>query len=453
MNDKLFDKKLKTALDNLEAPYESATWAALEQRLDAPFAVEQPAAVDKAMFHTLERLEAPYQTSHWDMLANRMAQIARLQRRVWITKLSEAAIFLLLLMNLENFSGSGTPVHQKPALPKQPQVPHLQAEIPAFRSARGDAHLPNAVYENSLLNNSDDLATNSGLFLQNIDNQDIDNIFILNTNDLNDGTTSENLTEISPEHWATLAGFMALPVNSDQSVQRVNVAPYAVSAVPTKVPKQHRFYAATFANYDRNYVRSNGYSNASNGYGGGMAIGYRIGKWGVEAGMSYNRRKYEPKKVVEIYDGGTVNGFWGSYASTIDADIVSVPVTITRRIAQFGQTTVHATAGVTTNFAVDKRYEYGSVFYPPVSQSGPVTAPVQNPKLRQNGQGVFENGSLQGNVYASADIGLRVEQPVGRHFTAFVEPAYRQALGQKGIGPNPAKVNTFSVKAGVLAAL
>ena len=84
-------------------------------------------------------------------------------------------------------------------------------------------------------------------------------------------------------------------------------------------------------------VKSSGYSNASNGYGGGMTIGYRIGKWGAEAGLSYNRRHYVPKKVIEIYDGNTSNGFYGSFAKNVDADIVSVPVKVTRRIAQFGQ--------------------------------------------------------------------------------------------------------------------
>jgi hypothetical protein len=136
----------------------------------------------------------------------------------------------------------------------------------------------------------------------------------------------------------------------------------------------------------------------------------------------------------------------------VEADIVAVPVKITRRIAQFGQTTAHATAGVTTNFAVNKNYEYGSVFYPGQAPSGNL-APSQQPKLKQNGQGVLENGSLKGNVYASADIGVRIEQPIGRRIAAFVEPGYRMALGNKGIGPNPAKINTLSVQAGVLATL
>ena len=36
MDDKFFDKKIKTALDHIEAPYDAGSWAVLEQRLNAP---------------------------------------------------------------------------------------------------------------------------------------------------------------------------------------------------------------------------------------------------------------------------------------------------------------------------------------------------------------------------------------------------------------------------------
>ena len=61
MDDKFFDKKIKAALDHIEAPYDAGSWAMLEQRMNAPFAEEHPApveAVDKAVLRTLERLEA-----------------------------------------------------------------------------------------------------------------------------------------------------------------------------------------------------------------------------------------------------------------------------------------------------------------------------------------------------------------------------------------------------------
>lgn len=456
MNHKHFDQKLKTTLDNLDVPYDASSWAALEQRLNAPFIEEQPApvdSVDKAVFHTLERLEATYQPAHWDMLANRITLAARTRRRVWIAKLSEAAIFLLLLANLDGFFGAGSPKPKQQETPQTPAGKHLQAAAPTEKRNHNSATGVELVSENSPSSGSGDWQIDGTNLFQSTSVQNFDGTTAANQNGLTDISNPDLLNETMPEEWSALADLMIIPVQQPAaSVERVNVSPYACSTVHIKAPKQHRMYAATFASYDRNNVKSEGYSTSSNGYGGGVAIGYRIGKWGIEAGLSYNRRQYQPKREIEIYDASTVNGFYGSYAKNVDADIVSVPVKITRRIAQFGQTTAHATAGVTTNIAVDKSYQYGSVYYPGQAPSGS-QSPGQQPKLKQNGQGVLENGSMRGNVYASADVGIRVEQPIGRHIAAFVEPAYRMALGKKGIGPNPAKINTFSLQAGVLATL
>lgn len=456
MNDKTFDKRIKDVLEHLEAPYDAGSWAALEQRLNAPFAEEHPAsvdAVDKAVFRTLERLEMPYQPAHWDALANRMTYHARLRRRVWITKLSEAAIFLLLLLNLDGFFGieTSSPIQRAPQQQQPPANNRLQAEAPVPRGHYGGSS--GSGFEDAVLKGGENLTDISLSPPQNAAYQVFEETIALSRDGQSNIFLPDNLLETAAGHWVSLADVMALPILSGQPVERVNVNPYADARVQLKAPKQHRFYAATFANLDKNYVRSEDYSHASNGYGGGMAIGYRIGKWGVEAGLSYNRKQYQPKKEIEIYGGSTVNGFHGSFAKTVDADMVSVPVKITRRIAQFGQMSAHAVAGVTTNIALDKSYQYGTTFYPGQGPPSTIPDPGQQPQLRKTGNGLLENGSFDGNVYATADAGVRLEHPVGRHFVAFVEPAYRHALGEKGVGPKPARINTFSVQAGVLATL
>lgn len=456
MDDKFFDKKIKTALDHIEAPYDAGSWAALEQRLNAPFAEEHPApvaAVDKAVLRTLERLEAPYQPAHWDVLAGRMTQIARLRKKIWVAKLSEAAIFLLLLANLDGFFGAGTSEPQQPVTPKPPVNNRLQAEAPALRVRPGTASGLGSTNENIAWNDGANWAGFSPLLLQDAGNQDLEEIIVPYLYEQKGVNVPENLLEPASADWVSLTNLSPLPTLPGQPATRVNTSPYAGSLVHVKAPKQHRFYAATFANFDKNHVRSEDHSHNSNGYGGGMAIGYRIGKWGVEAGLSYNRKQYQPKKEIEIYGGSTVNGFYASFAKSVDADMVSVPVKITRRIAQIGPMSAHAVAGVTTHIALDKSFQYGSTFYPGQGPPNATADPNQQPQLRKTGKGVLENGSINGNVYASADAGVRLEYPVSRRLVAFVEPAYRHAIGQKGIGPKPSRINTFSLQAGVLTTL
>ncbi|MBX2893575.1 MAG: hypothetical protein KF734_21855 [Saprospiraceae bacterium] len=448
MNDNFFDKQIKTTLDNLEAPYDASTWAMLEQRLNAPFLEEQPAAVDavdKAVFRTLERLEAPYQPAHWNMLANRMQQTSLARRRVWVAKLLEAAIFLLLLANLEGFLGSGT---SRPQRQPEKKVAPPSDRPQADRNVPLDKHKA-AMHTVDALSN----AHAASHLLDVAAVQQFDETIASALGSPSEEQRHQNLLESLPTHWASMRDVMSLPVLPTHSVRHSQSSPIAFAKVKVKAPKQHRFYAATFAHVENNKVRSGDYSNTSTGHGGGMAIGYRIGQWGVEAGLSYNRRQFEPKKQIEIYAGSTVQGFHGSFATNVEADVVAVPVKVTRRVAKLGQATAHAVGGITTNFAVTKNFDYGSVFYPAPSSSSDPNPPTQAPKLRKDGKGVFEGGGLRENVYASADVGLRVEHPIGQRFAAFVEPAYRMALGSKGIGPNPARLNTFAVQAGVLATL
>jgi hypothetical protein len=119
-----------------------------------------------------------------------------------------------------------------------------------------------------------------------------------------------------------------------------------------------------------------------------------------------------------------------------------------------GNTTARVVGGVTTSFAVQKSYDYGTVFYddpnPPSNLPGSA-----NPKLRKSGRGVLENGGkLAGNVTATVDAGIRIEQPLGRgRYTAFIEPGFRQSLSRKGVGPNREPMNTLTLQAGVMAFL
>ena len=255
MDYKNFDNKLKNALEGLEAPFDPSAWAAFEQRLNAPFTEEQPAAVDavdKAVFRTLERLDAPYQPAHWDMLATRMTQVARTRRRIWIAKLTEAAIFLLLLANLEGFlrpaSAPSAPAPAAPGIKSN----RLQAEAPARRDKRG----AEGMGSDALADNAEGAFPSSGtdvLFFGS--DAGIDGSQAASPA-LAEGFSTENT--IAPgqsadalavsEAWIPLADLMPVPlVLPAGSVERVNASPYAASTVKVKAPKQHRMYAATFA--------------------------------------------------------------------------------------------------------------------------------------------------------------------------------------------------------------
>ncbi len=467
MDNKNFDTRLKASLEHLDAPFEASTWAAMEQRLNTRTAgPDQPAPVDKAVLRALDNLEAPYVPAHWEMLAQRMTDDARRRRRIWMTKLGEAAIFLLFFANLHSFLGrtpdDKTPGTHKPAA----NIPIAAAPTRSHSGQHATAgHNKNDNTDNTV-SDATAAGSNTGLGVSNP-------AAMLEFTLLNglgapaliqhptDGTTENTpantilaAAEINPLFPGTVSAFAPLSAPTVQPLATT----FETLSVPffvNKAPKASHLYVASFASLDNNTVVSGDYSTKSKGFGGGIALGIRKMKWGVEAGLGYSHKQYTPKKELEIYSGNVANGYYGSYAHEIEAELVSIPVKITRRMARFSKISIHAVAGVTTNIALEKAYHYRTVFFPgstPDAQPGSQQI-VQQPQFRKQGKGVLENGKLTGNVYASADVGARVEVPVGQNTTLYVEPTYRQALGGKGIGPKKAAIHSVCLQVGVLAGL
>lgn len=471
-----FDERMKSALENLEVPYEPSTWAALEQRISQAPAAD---AVDKAVFSALSHLEAPYQSSHWNILAERMVEQTRLRRRLWASKLAEAAVFLLLLANLDGVLGDGPTTTPKPAAPAASDKPIAQKSLRHHQAAGTGAASSETTTQPSSENPqasgtaglaerfsaSGMMLTNGDPTLNTTDNQWIEGATgapasirsLTNPRQL-DGTTSTAAHAPQPA-FAWLAPLSATPQGplfGDKKILSPSDFPLAnpVVVAPSKAPKQQRFYAASFASLEKNHTQTAGaLPQTTPGYGGGFAAGYRKGKWGVEAGVAYSQRRFRPRKEVEIVSGNINKGYYGAYVREVNADMVSVPVKATRRIVKAGRLTAHAVAGLTANIAVEKSYQNKTVFYPGF-QPQPGPDPVQQPAgIAQTGDGLLEGSSLNGNAYLSATAGLRLEHPVGKRYTVFVEGAYNPALTRQGIGPKPAQINTLALQAGVMAGL
>lgn len=452
MSDKNFDQHLKAALENVEPDYDPTTWAMLERKMDAALVEEQPPAVDavdKAVYHTLERLEAPYQSAHWNLLTKRMHTQAVRLRRLRIAKIAEAAIFVLLLWNTENYWGTAV---LNPAAPKfDPNVPVAQAPSEKTPTQRHQKHAV-GTSENSARN---------GDFLAALQSQ----LAQPGAPDLLSGDYkgASSVTEI-------LAGLNATAAQAQRRLYAATEPlPFDLVFAPMAVPSRDAllpaapikkfagkspFYIATSLSANQNRVLVDGSRQRNGGYGAALAGGHRKNKWGVEVGVGYAHTRYTPKQEVAIYTGNPTQGYHGTVLSEVDADMLTVPAKVTRRVARFGKTSVHAVAGMTAHVAAQKNYDLGTVFFQP-NTLPPNFLPDPNAShLRPSGKGVLEKGALRDNLYATADAGLRLERPLGGgRYTAFVEPTYRQALGGNGIGTKQEPINTVSIQAGVLTYL
>ncbi|MCK6694624.1 MAG: hypothetical protein L6Q97_21315 [Thermoanaerobaculia bacterium] len=455
MSEKYFDRQIKQTLEGLEVPYDPGTWNLLERRLDALVAEEHPAPVeqiDKMVYHTLERLEAPYQAAHWELLVQQMQRQSGLIRRVRLTKLAEAAILLLLLANLNVFPGfqPEVPDKPKPHSIQRPDVPvasaHPGQKQRSIRSAGSAAQqFPVAgAGKGNLFPSFLSGPTAAGLLDPGYRSaQSVSELM----NDLQQVADKDRQRVAD-----NLPSAEFLPFNMMAALDVPARAADMPAAPVRKFREKGPLYLSTFASADQHLILVNGERKPGSGYGAGVAVGARKGKWGAEAGIVYGHNSYEPQKKVEFYKGNVTNGYYGSTLTRVQTDMVSVPLKVNRQVARAGNTSVRAVAGVTASFAMQKAFDYGTITYN--DPNPPSTQPGGNPKLRQQGRGVLENGGLSGNVYATFDAGVRIEHPIGRgRYTAFIEPGFRQSLTRKGTGPNREPLNTVTLQAGVMAFL
>lgn len=453
MSEKYFDQQMRSVLENLEPEYDASSWPVLERKLAAASAgvpAEPADAVDQAVLPTLRRLEAPFQSTHWSLLAQRLNTQAFRLRRLRVAKIAEAALLLLVLWNAGFFLDNASAGHTFPRPLHLPNVP--VAGIPEDPRHRGNASVPHVVYFSPALS---DAANGAALDLLASPGTGC-----VLSNDYTVAPAISSLLHrlnglVRPAQTRVYAVTALLPCDA-LAFMAVPKRPLAFAPIePYKPVASGPFYLAASVSGDQNQVLVNGIRRASPGYGATLAVGFRPGVWGVEAGLGYAHKRYTPKREVEIYSGNLTDGYFGSTLTEVSAGQVTLPLKVTRRIARLGKTSLHAVAGLTANITAEKTYDYGTVYFAPdMLPPNFLPDPNQSPKLRQSGRGILENGRLAGNVAATIDAGLRLERPIaGSRFTAFIEPAFRQNFAGKGLGPRREPINTLSIQAGVMAYL
>jgi len=445
-----FDKTVKSALENIEVPYDASTWDALNTRLDA---LDAPDAVDKVVKPVLERMETPYDFGNWSALARKMDGVARV-RRIRMTKVAEAAIFLLLLLNLEGFFGVVESVTRPKATPAKAIGP-----VAAARKSKSPKIAPKTFNPATNLNEEDSLTLSEKVaaMVQSVTKVWGGSAEISPTSPL--APVAVRATTLDPALFYTQAGLLGKTSESilaQKAMLPVLFVANSVEISGIQVPfirrSKHPFYAATFVRFDQNNVLDAGSRDQTNSFGGGLAVGYRKGKWGVEMGISYSQKNYRPKRETVEYYNNPFQGIGLFYVDEVTADVFTLPVKVTRQVAKVGTVRAHAVAGVSAQVAAQKNYAYQSLHFPPASpQSNPHSSGTAEADLPV-GRGVLENGGSAHNIYTTVDLGLRVEQALGKRYVAFIEPLYSASLGG-GFGPKTARINTFSLQAGILASL
>jgi hypothetical protein len=450
--EKIFDSVIKTALEQVEVPYDPATWDLLEQKLNAAFPVEEQHPIDQIVGNKLENMQVPYEPANWNLLSNQMDAVRKTELRIRYSKLLEAAIFLLLLVSIDGLSGlfwEAAPFHRH----QQDQVPIADNEVvPATAGKKHGLHTVAGIQ--GVTNPLKVFAAVFGGSNSNTAEPQPQKALATQPTSVNleDGQAAliNPIVQVNLTKFETVDPVASL--NPALLPTQVTTPGFPHQIIVKAPAPQRRYYVALSSGLDKNYIRSDNNLRTGTGYNIAAIAGVKSNNWGFETGLVYAKKQYVPKKSIEIYDHNT-QGFLGTYASNVTADIVSIPVKAMRRLVNAGKTGVYAVAGVTGHVAMHKNYQYNQVFYPAPSQL-PNPGPASTPHLVANARGLLQKGNLRDNAYVTVDTGLRLERAVGKRVSVFVEPIFQTCVGRAvNIGPAPSKINTLSISAGVMASL
>jgi hypothetical protein len=486
MSDNKFDKIIADQLNHLEMPYEPASWDLLASKLDnlaapqtpPPAETPQPgvnsAQFDQRMKSMLEEVEMPYQSAHWEKMMGQLER-AGTERFIRRYKISEAAAVLLFALAFQAALNSDSTWFRMPR-PQQQQEPIEQRNDRAARTPKHRSNTDSGTIASSVMAPAALPTLQLQVVLGNNGTQ-------LNQQTSHTGTSSDTKDKLTAALVIANNGIAPSPatlnaalldVNGQSVVQSKSMRPLtllaalSIEGVPTipphrpdmaglaTQPTKHRqtkpgnTYLMAYGGAERqNYAASNDYQTAY----AAANVGLRVGKrnrngWGIEAGVEHTPLVFRPEASTVSFHKDN-NRVIASKYDKVRANVVSVPANVTRQIAKVGKTSLHAVAGVAAHFAANKTYEYQEV----VVQSGPSGQTLTNKPTLPEDKGIFEGSALYGNSYASINGGLRLEHRVGHRYAAFIEPQVRRQIGGRGVGPNRSATNTVGVQAGVVAML
>ena len=106
MSDKKFDRILQDKLKGYQITFDNSKWEDMEKVLNQN---EQTTRIDQEVRHRLKEHTYPYQESHWQILKRKLELEKELKEKIYISKIAEVSILLLLLLSALNLKENYAP--------------------------------------------------------------------------------------------------------------------------------------------------------------------------------------------------------------------------------------------------------------------------------------------------------------------------------------------------------
>lgn len=507
-----FDDAISGKLNRLEVPLAAGEWSRMEKMIEADETAEQienEAVVDNVIYEKLERFEVPFQPHHWQMMAHRLEDEFFVRYHLIRCKVAELGLMLLLLLTFVRF----TPVIESKIQGNDSTnwpVPPSLAPKPAEQSAPGrptivaEAELKpqNLVTPGKQISSKNSaetrpkvaspvtpiavggsvLTADLGLQLQSATLSNLPTLGLSNLKAMGastslfetiTGSRLQNNTLRTPgigddrlNNSNLLASLGPQPIHSKYA--------WEVPQLPQQIfEKERQLRFGIFTSTDIAYVLtppnkfsvfdtliSTGHDTTlASGYGGGITMSWKKGKWEFQTGGIYSFKRYIPNTPVIFFE--TVNYIIREEFNGVQLDILQVPLNASYHLKNEGKWRIYTQFGASGHFITSSVYEIASsrvpsprnlIVMPPVTDGLPdddesITEEKDFP------QGLFDGGTLFNNFYLTANLGFGMERFVTSRWSVFFQPNYQHHILTDGIGVNGEKLYNFSFNIGTKVSL
>lgn len=426
------DDHLKSVLGQLEYPFEPESWEILNSKLDSLTDPPAVAAVDRAVYTTLNKLRAHQQPEGWHLLGQSIQRIQRRSQTIMWIKAAESILLAVLIWGSTSFFGSLDLTDAEEAF----QASEFPDSAPISLAYNSD------VREMPLADRS--ISPTPPIQLRDREPEDLhadDAVYFM-----------ANPTDVYEEnklvHTVQATSYLELPQLTNELSSQEAYGPHVPDITHVTIARSAYWSLGMFAEQGR--FSSGIAADRYDAYGILAITGIRKGKWQYQTGLNLGKYALSTLPVEEYYAGDVQTSYIGHKLVGSRAIVASLPMQVQRQLLIAGKFRASAMSGLTTHFTLHRADDYQGIRITPPQGAGQPSVPGWGkPQVLTEEKGLFQGGTLNKNTWASAQLGLQLEYPIGPDKRIFFQQTASRDLGSARLGPLPRHRTYWSASAGI----
>ena len=480
LSERAEDQILRNKLEELTPEMPAAHWALMNAQLAGMEGEEEleDVMLDGKAYESLNAYQAPYNAAHWPIMEEKIENSFSWRKKIVRYKVAELAILLLTFITILQYYPEAKKILpklnlQKPSIatplasiPDSDMIseslsvlPSEAAEAveqateviiansieldPATSPANADEFVSNIVRANSFSLFADMVNNKSKRAIQNNSSLNINNSSIIIEEDIVSAPRIAVIDNTKLEAFPLIDFKPAVPLLFNNSRKIA-----AATASPKFSKLGLRIGMYTLGSYDAvdknpNKIDLLSRSASTVGYGTGISIGFRTGRWELESGLGYLSKSVKPSTpIADVSDVDLIiREYSGNAWTETQYDIIDIPVQIKFDFLQRTRWTAYVQSGVSMNINQNIIYRYDQIFggsglddeqsalTPGVEEENSNRAKAFDVTQVSTNVGTSQEAlEFQSNASINWNIGFGLERALNRRYAAFLQTQYVHQL-------------------------